>query len=90
MSNKDNNHIVDVNKKVSSVEWLIETLLKRGFKYKVDETIAQAKAMHKEEIEEAYTDGKCEGSTCASQFEWGVRTKEITPEQYYNETYGEY
>ena len=50
MSNKDKNHIVDTNKKISSVEWLFETLLKRGFKYKVDETITQAKAMHKEEI----------------------------------------
>lgn len=62
MSNKDNNHIVDVNKKISSVEWLIQQIECRKIEIVysdkihsikcISSIIAQAKAMHKEETVE--------------------------------------
>ena len=63
MSNKDNNHIVDVNKKISSVEWLKSTLITRQNTHivhgeeiifisleKLNKLFEQANAMHKEEM----------------------------------------
>lgn len=59
MSNKDNNHIVDTNKKISSVDWLIKKLINRqngvfdGLPHlSLDEIFGQAKEMHKEETVE--------------------------------------
>lgn len=51
MSNEQQDHIVDVNKKVTSVEWLAEKWSIQGTLYSSD--INQAKEMHKEEIMEA-------------------------------------
>ena len=73
------------NKKQSSVEWLQEQL-KKGVDFNpldknsyldnVEKIFEQAKAMHKEEITDAYIGGH---ST------WGERRN---AEQYYNETFG--
>lgn len=63
-----------MEKKQSSVEWLVEQLEQQGFLYDLD--IEQAKAMHKEEVTDAYIDGH---ST------WGENRN---AEQYYNEIFG--
>jgi hypothetical protein len=76
MSNdqQSSDHIPDVGKKVSSVEWLVEILGKYNeemvFLYQNE--IEQAKAMHKEEIMQAHYAPK-----------YGCWS-----EQYYNETFG--
>ena len=89
MSNKDNNHIVDTNKKISSVEWLIKKLINRqngvfdGFPHlSLDEIFAQAKAMHKAEVKKHFNDGYENGAD-----NWGDGSGK-TAEQYYNENYG--
>ena len=69
------------NKKQSSVEWLyerLEVMIPRTALYNIDKKqyFEQAKAMHKEEITDAYIDGH---ST------WGENTN---AENYYNETFG--
>ena len=68
------------NNKQSSVEWLAN-YIKGISSLNHDEVIEQAKAMHKEEVKEAYWNGSD-----------GIETKtEILQigEQYYNETFGE-
>ena len=67
--------------KQSSIEWLIENLHLHNDVYFVTKNkrdiIKQAKAMHKEEIIEAYDDG------------WLYNNQgKYNPEQYYNETFG--
>ena len=76
------------NNKQSSVEWLDEKLTILHFYYLTGKItnqefnerkkvlMAEAKAMHKEEIEQAYNDGCYYGKDC-----W--------QEDYYNETFGE-
>ena len=64
------------NNKQSSVEWLLDNLhLQHSTKW--TEIVEQAKAMHKEEIEDAHWYGGRD-----------VAIHESTCEQYYNETYG--
>ena len=83
MSNKDNNHIVDTNKKVSSVDWFLEQIMYADVDVKVWKEIAQqAKAMHKEEIEDAVG----VGSQFDRDYLYGYHDK---AEQYYQQTYGE-
>ena len=79
------------NNKQSSVEWYsvkrdvleIEVRLGKLSANEYAEELAkaeqQAKAMHKEEIEESYHQGY--GS--------GMLDEDITPRQYYNETFGD-
>ena len=69
--------------KKTAVEWLQEQLECFGNKHElqvswatVDELVEQAKAMHKEEIENAYWDGGQWVPTVGSQCE-----------EYYNETF---
>jgi hypothetical protein len=74
-------------KKQTAVEWLVDqlpTIQQEGLR----DQIEQALAMEKEQIEEAFDDGKREGSDCTSSFEWGIRKKEQKPSEYYTETYG--
>ena len=60
--NKSSNHLPDVGKKVSSVEQLVNSLIKLGYLHsngfgqslKVTEVINQAKELHEEEIMEAH------------------------------------
>ena len=44
------------NKKQSSIEWLIEKL-DQNFDYVADTLIEQAKAMHREEIQNSFVEG---------------------------------
>jgi hypothetical protein len=63
------------NNKQSSVEWLAKELLEK-YHLKIDEykEFKQAKAMHKEEIEEAYDDAIMKG-------------RQEDGNEYYTETY---
>ena len=66
------------NNKQSSVEWFAEQTLNAFItKEKYDDLLEQAKAMHKEEITEAFLDGKLDGW----QNQWAH------PNDYYNETF---
>ena len=66
------------NNKQSSVEWLLDNLhLQNSTKW--TEIVEQAKAMHKEEIEEAFWDG-------SDGLETNTDIRKIA-EQYYNETF---
>lgn len=69
-----------MEKKQSSIEWLAEQRLQG---VNLDDALEQAKAMHKEEIQDAYQKGRFNGQT-----NWGYGN-DITAEQYYNETFGE-
>jgi hypothetical protein len=70
------------NNKQSSVEWfaqkLYETMEMKGDGYVIDSLLDLAKAMHKEEIEDAYWEGGID-----------VPTNGERCQQYYNETYGD-
>ena len=57
--------------KQTAIEWLIEQLADKGILHSAD--IAKAKAMEKEQIIEAYSNGVC--------------NEDITSGQYYNETF---
>ena len=48
-------HIGEVNKMITAVEWLEEKLLTEGLD---DEFVKQAKQMEKEQIERAFSDGQ--------------------------------
>lgn len=49
--------------KQNSIDWLVEKLMKGEFINNTDELIEQAKAMHKEEVEEAYFEGQKNGNS---------------------------
>lgn len=75
-------HIVDTKKKVTAVEWLfIELYLRfemKGDGREMDKVLEQAKAMEKEQIENAHLSGLLQPLEMEA-------TKQA--EQYYNETY---
>jgi ribosome recycling factor len=69
MSNNKQNHIVETNKMVSSVEWLEDKLNNvKPTEFcsieTIKEWVKQAKEMHKQEIENVFSDGwnDCEKS----------------------------
>ena len=67
--------------KQSSIDWLVEQLIPnamRMFDSTTCNAIEQAKAMHKQEIVDAYEDGHLMGSS----------NLENTGKQHYHETYG--
>ena len=70
------------NKKQSSIDWLISQLDKYYVlsfdDLKNNEAVQQSKAMHKEEIDGAFTVGKFNG----------INMTEYESQEYYNETYG--
>ena len=72
-----------MSNKQSSVDWLVEQIKKdinlrlRGFD--IDKALVQAKAMHKEEIQNAHLEGQCD--------ETEGYPLEIA-KKFYNETYG--
>ena len=72
-----------MEKKQSSVEWL-EQELKKLPSVNVLEIFEQAKAMHKEEIEDAWINGT-RGQMIAP---FGMNRYKPDAEQYYNETFG--
>ena len=68
------------NKQNSSIEWfaqqLYETLEIKGDGYVIDSLLDLAKAMHKEEITQAYQKGV-------------ISLSNRTADEYYNQTFGE-
>ena len=68
------------NKKQSSIDWLIEKL-DQNFDYVADTLIEQAKAMHKEEIVDAFGIGAHYKSTSLIGYH-------SMADDYYNETFG--
>jgi hypothetical protein len=81
--------------KPTAVQWYIEETFKLSVKFERQEIsqdeytlgysnlLQQAKAMHEEEIKDAYKKGRFNGQT-----NWGYGN-DITAEQYYNETFAE-
>ena len=72
---------------VSSIEWfaqkLYETLEIRGDGYVIDSLLDLAKAMHKEEIIEAFDEGQ------EYEYQYHINsTPKFDSETYYNETFG--
>ena len=76
------------DKKQSSVEWLVEKIQQANPSFKFDALIRQAKAMHKEEIVNAYLTCYQEYTAEGKHWEMGMNPKE-TFKEYYNETYGD-
>ena len=78
---------MESNKKQSSIDWLVEQLIPnamRMFDATTCNAIEQAKAMHKEEIEDAWVVGYDEGIDHAN----GEPSHYESSQQYYNETFG--
>lgn len=75
-------HIVDTNKMITSVEWLMENIQK-VHKMDWDIVFIQAKAMEKEQIMNAYSDGVFDGTLTDEFYE----DSKVSGEQYYNQTY---
>ena len=92
-----NNHIVDANKKVSSIEWLFDQMAQLCEDYdngeinytnyvnRVKEAKAQAKEMHKKEQKIAYESGSAN-----SEYDQFEDCYELKPnfEYWYEETFG--
>ena len=86
------------NNKQSSVEQLINSLIKLGYLHsngfgqslKVTEVINQAKAMHKEEHIETYNQGYRDGEHDASNIPLSIGdiSEYNNATDYYNETFG--
>lgn len=72
--------------KQSSIEWLIDCLrcYDREMIDLFHKEINQAKEMHKQEVIEAFYDGKSNGMDISHHLSLA---KEIPSEQYYNETF---
>jgi hypothetical protein len=88
-------HIVDTNKMMTAVDWLINKFnylrcihaddIEDG--YSIESAIKIAKEMEKEQIENAYGDGQENGIECQKKLSNGYDCNVITSIQYYNETY---
>jgi len=71
------------NNKQSSVEWLLDRIEDVDSAKIWGDIKKQAKAMHKEEIEEAFANG------VDDEYEYHINNEpRKNTEQYYNETYG--
>jgi len=84
MSKKLENHIVDINKKVTAVDFLIEEL-GEYFPHEIGGIhlmVEQAKEMEKQQIIESYRDGRTD-----QQSERSSKFYNRMAEQYYNETF---
>lgn len=98
MSKYKQDHIVEANKKVSSVEWLSNQSYELFEQYSEGnfdritlnklmlKATEQAKAMHKEEIENAYLTCYEEYTAEGKHWEMGMNPKE-TFDEYYKENY---
>jgi hypothetical protein len=73
VKSKQTKNKITMEKKQTAVEWLAE----RCGLQALEDVIAEAKAMHKEELEHSYFVGSCDRMNDEGSFE-----------QYYNETYG--
>ena len=73
------------DKQQSAVEWLIEELTKNGFIFlNYQEEINQAKELFKQQIIDAFYDGKSNGMDISHPLS---SAKEIPSDQYFNETF---
>jgi hypothetical protein len=76
-------------KKQTAVDWLIDQLEKYELYSKISfqclKEIEQAKEMEKDMLTDAYHDGKANGMDISHPLSL---TKEISAEEWYNETYG--
>jgi hypothetical protein len=71
---------MDMNKKQTAVEWLVDKFSTQGTLHSSD--ISQAKAMEKEQIEEAFANG------VDDEYEYHINNQpRKNTEEYYNETY---
>jgi hypothetical protein len=72
--------------KQTAVEWLVEGILNYQIKEGVipQNIIEQAKEMEKEQVTDGYSEGKTNGMDISHPLSL---TKEISAEQYYNETF---
>ena len=71
-----------MEKKQSSIEWLENQLNERYSLMNSEPLFEQAKAMHKEEIVEAYREGRTDQQSSSDSF------YNRNAEHYYNETFG--
>ena len=67
-----------MEKKQTAVEWFYQRILAKDIK----EVFEQAKAMHKEEVIEAYREGRTDQQSASDSF------YNRNAEQYYNEQFG--
>lgn len=78
-----------MEKKTSSVEWLVEQLRNGCDTAKsIRENIQQAKEMHREEIKEAYNQGYRDAETDCFHVSAHDISTYGNAKKYYNETYG--
>lgn len=84
----DQNNTITIlmeNKKQTSVDWLKEMLIDNKYLSKdAEHLFEEARAMGKEQMGDAYYDGKNNGMDICNPLS---RAKGISFEQYYNETY---
>ena len=72
------------NKNLTAVDWLFEMLIDNKYLIKdATHLFQQAKQMEKEQIEDAFQDGKWDW---AEHITKGIESKDLA--QYYKETYG--
>ena len=69
--------------KKTAVEWLVEKIQQANPTFKFDALIREAKAMEKEQIIEAFFEGKNDGILMERYSDY----EHITPYEYYNETF---
>ena len=69
--------------KKTAVEWLLEKIQQANPTFKFDALIREAKAMEKEQIIEAFFEGKNDGILMERYSDY----EHITPYEYYNETF---
>lgn len=67
--------------KQTAVEWLYDQIKNKG--KSIYEILEQAKAMEKEQIKDAFFEGKNDGILMERYLDY----KHITPYEYYNETF---
>jgi hypothetical protein len=66
---------------MTAIEWLVERLAENGIIHSCD--ISKAKEMEKEQIIDAFFEGKNDGILMERYSDYN----HITPNEYYNETY---
>jgi hypothetical protein len=76
-------------RKMTAVEWLIEQIYRNPIAIYRDQRFNQAKRMEKEQIEQAYDDGKSDGHSLGLFYDEPEMAghKFDNSEQYYNQTY---
>lgn len=97
MKDKNQNQIGDINKKVSSIEWLIKEIssilgpieTKPMQDILLMDAMKQAKQMHKDEIKNAWASDRQYVFYDSDKDELSDHTIDELTEQYYNGTFGQ-